>query len=42
MKMPGISLEELAWTGRSCMGGSRPRTHEASQGDGLIEMCKRI
>lgn len=40
--MPGISLEELTWTGRSCIAGSRPRTHEASQGDGLTGRCKRM
>lgn len=42
MKMPGISLEELTWFSSSCVVGSRPRTHEASQEDGLIETCKRI
>lgn len=34
--MPGISLEELAWTGRSCTS----RMREASQG--LMETHKRI
>lgn len=34
MKMPRISLEELAWTGRSCMVGSRRRRHEGPQRDG--------
>lgn len=34
--MPGISLEQLAWTGRSCTS----RMREASQG--LMETRKRI
>lgn len=36
MKMAGISLEELTWTGRSFVS----RMREASQG--LMEMGKRI
>lgn len=36
MKMAGVSLEELTWTGRSCVS----RTREASQGS--METGKRI